>query len=258
MSSLRSDLVQQRKIVELKMEACEDTESIEYIDPDDPEINNQFQKLLDAEFEYENKIEAMNNEIDELKANKSNQSLFDDMDKIQQICGYFLDQLIPTKLNNTAKSQFGRVFYGYLRKQYKNKQDTIIPMDIINTIIEYYPIVIYDIEESSQTQRSKHRRKVVREKEYEENERENSIEGLHRTMFQKLLDAEWEYETEILTLRNEINRYKKCQLLLEKFELIELFLGCEIHDIIPNKLTDSVKVKFAKDVSFFTSYKGNK
>eukprot|EP01084_Bolivina_argentea_P260696 440329_1 len=105
---------------------------------------NLFKLFLDAEFEYEQTIERLYKEIREFE--NMHELLFNEFDRITEICGYSLDQIIPTKLNNATKSNFSRVFYGYIREQYTNQKDINIPMDIINAIIGFYPITIYNVE----------------------------------------------------------------------------------------------------------------
>ena len=60
-----------------------------------------------------------------------------EMEIVKEMCGYAINELIPSKLNEHNKDRFFRVFHGYTRERY----DDQIPKDIIESIVEFYPVI---------------------------------------------------------------------------------------------------------------------
>ena len=110
-------------------------QEVESLENDEPDANNMFQKLLDAEFEYEEEIERLHLQIESIREEIETEYMTQ-LSTVKLLCGYSINQLIPKKLNNMAKSKYMRIFHGYVRLNC----DKQIPFDIIETIASFYPI----------------------------------------------------------------------------------------------------------------------
>ena len=61
---------------------------------------------------------------------------FDDISRIETLCGLSLQQMIPHKLDTKTKNKFLVLSSGFIRSHYKPQ----IPKMIVNIIVSFYPL----------------------------------------------------------------------------------------------------------------------
>eukprot|EP01084_Bolivina_argentea_P102442 183519_1 len=86
-----------------------------------------FKKLLDAEDDFEDKIDQLEEELEMFRKDRKN---------VLQLFGVSIQTLIPRKLNNKALFIYRILFDGYCR----NSVYVMIPAQLVQLISFYYPI----------------------------------------------------------------------------------------------------------------------
>ena len=65
---------------------------------------------------------------------------YKEMERVKDLCGFTINQLIPARLNKYNKDKFMRLFCGYIRGNYEN----LVPDDIMDSIVSFYAIISHD------------------------------------------------------------------------------------------------------------------
>ena len=217
-----------------------------------------YKRRIDMEDQYVAEIEELSGKLEKIQ--DENQYLFDEIEIIQQLFGYSIYQIIPTKLNDTIKSKFNRVFYGFIRYQCKNED---IPSDIIYCIVTFYPCLTKNkIDDDGKNDLDNNEIYSALKNESEALEdsgrdsRRNSIYNLQKNMLDKMMDASVEYRHEINSLKIQLkNIENQVKCLFNDFKIIEQLCGYSIYQIIPQQLNNTIKNKFGQIIHGFIRLK---
>eukprot|EP01084_Bolivina_argentea_P097392 175074_1 len=168
----------------------------------------------------ETKIQTLTNVIDTQRDEIENDS--DKYNNVKMLLGCSIDKLIPECLNSQQQLAYTRLFSGYIRQYNKN-----IPTNAIELISHFYPLFLSNhicdfinddndiavLEQAISANEDSsfgdklfdddsefdgfNRKQIIQQLKDERHQRKDSIHNLHNNMFQKMLDAEFEYEEEI-------------------------------------------------------------
>ena len=81
--------------------------------------------------------DKINKQVLQINKLEKTSKLQTEMEMVKEMCGYTINELIPSKLNELNKDRFLRVFHGYTRERF----DGQFPTDIIESIVNFYPVI---------------------------------------------------------------------------------------------------------------------